>query len=187
MIWSTAFALFPLPPSVPRQGIEPRPADSKSAVPSVTLARRPLWCTAGRRAGVQGIEPCGGGFGGRPLSQKHTSRRWRVSDGIRTRTSCFTGRRACPLHLGYHGQVMNSPRSEPDTATARLHFISGTSGSRTPIVWLQTRSPPVGPTSHDLQRSVRGLNPVLVAAIHACCQNTYRPIQACPIRRGNLK
>ena len=63
---------------------------------------------------------------------------------------------------------------DPYPATFRL--ISGTSGNRTPITWVQARRLPVGPTSHFLQRSVRDLNPVFVLTTDACRRNTYRPL-----------
>ncbi len=112
--------LFPWPSSVPRQGIEPRPADSKSAVPSVTLARHPHWLTAGRSSRSARNRTLWWRFWRPPACPEAHCRRRRVSDGNRTRTSCFTGRRACPLHFGYHAREMKSRRSETDTAWTRL-------------------------------------------------------------------
>ena len=50
------------------------------------------------QAGVQGIEPCWAGLEAACFPEAHSCSSKRASDGIRTRTSCFTGRRAYQVH-----------------------------------------------------------------------------------------
>ena len=74
-----------------------------SVAQAASLCLFTSWQLVLRKAGAQGFEPCAAVLEA-ACSPRSTLLSVRVSEGSRTLTFCFTGRRAYHVHHGHHGE-----------------------------------------------------------------------------------